>query len=339
MERYWRAICLADAEKAQSAVEAVEKAYERGENDEFVKPFIVTERTITDGDSVICFNFRPDRVRQISRALTQDNFDSFSRPKKPDIYYACLTEYDASLRLPVAFSPEVLPSQDISNTLPQLLACHHIGQFHTAETEKYAHVTYFFNGGKEEPCEGEERQLVQSLKVATYDLAPEMQTPRVCEVACEAILSGKYPFTVLNFANPDMCGHTGILEAGIAAVESVDAAFAKLLAAVEKAKGTLVITADHGNCEQMINLQTGEPHTAHTTNPVPAVVASFQTDDKLGLRNGTRLIDGTLADIAPTILEIMGLDKPVEMTGKSCLSDEQCALSETKFNHDSATTF
>jgi 2,3-bisphosphoglycerate-independent phosphoglycerate mutase len=258
-------------------------------------------------------------VRQISRTLTKPEFDGFERPLKPDIYYACLTEYDKSLKLPVAFSPEQLPSQDIRNTLPQLLSCHHIGQFHTAETEKYAHVTYFFNGGQEAPCEGEDRQMVQSLKVATYDLAPEMQTPRVCEVACEAIASGKYPFIVLNFANPDMVGHTGILEAGIEAVQSVDVAFGQLVDALERAKGTLFVTADHGNCEQMINLATGEPHTAHTTNPVPAVVANFQDVDNLQLRSGTKLVDGTLADIAPTILEIMGLEKPVEMTGRSLL--------------------
>jgi len=317
LEKYWRAICLGQGRQAESAVEAVRQAYAAGENDEFVLPFIVTARSITDGDSVICFNFRPDRVRQISAALTQDSFTGFERPVRPKIYYACLTEYDASLRLPVAFSPEVLPQQDIQNTLPELLSCHHIGQFHTAETEKYAHVTYFLNGGKEEQLVDEERTMVQSLKVATYDLAPEMQTPRVCEITCQAIASGQYPFIVLNFANPDMVGHTGVLEAAVQAVESVDTAFAQLLEATRAANGTLVVTADHGNCEQMINLETGDPHTAHTTNPVPAVVASFQTDDKLGLRNGTSLNNGTLADVAPTILEIMGLNKPEEMTGRS----------------------
>jgi 2,3-bisphosphoglycerate-independent phosphoglycerate mutase len=230
-----------------------------------------------------------------------------------------MTEYDAKLNLPIAFSPQALPFQDIRNTLPQLLSCHHIGQFHTAETEKYAHVTYFLNGGNEAVLPGEDRSMIQSLKVATYDLAPEMQTPKVTDVACEAISSGKYPFVVLNLANPDMVGHTGILEAGILAVESVDRAFAKLLETIQEAKGTLVITADHGNCEEMINLQTGEPHTAHTTNPVPAVVANFQEEDLLNLSKGTKLVDGTLADIAPTILEIMGIEKPIEMTGKSLL--------------------
>lgn len=319
VELFWRAACLGEGGKASSAVEAVQQAYAAGQNDEFVKPVVVTGRAIADGDSVICFNFRPDRVRQISRALTQDDFTGFDRPVRPKIYYGCLTEYDASLHLPIAFSPQQLPSQDIRNTLPQLLSCHHIGQFHTAETEKYAHVTYFLNGGNEEPLPGEDRQLVQSLKVATYDLAPEMQTPRVCEVACEAIRSGKYPFIVLNFANPDMVGHTGILEAAIKAVESVDLAFAQLIETLQEQHGTLFITADHGNCEQMINFETGDPHTAHTTNPVPAVVASFQKEDPLGLRNGTRLKDGTLADVAPTILQLMELEKPVEMTGSSLL--------------------
>lgn len=319
VEKFWRAVVWGDADKAESASEGVKRSYESNVGDEFVLPFIVTPRAITDGDSVICLNFRPDRVRQISRALTQELFDGFTRPIRPNIYYACLTEYDASLNLPIAFSPSQLPQQDISNTLPMLLSCHHIGQFHTAETEKYAHITYFFNGGEEKPLPGEERALVQSLKVATYDMAPEMQTPRVCEIACEAIRSGLYPFIVLNFANPDMCGHTGMLEAGVTAVESVDAAFATMLDAVRQAQGTLVITADHGNIEQMINLETGEPHTAHTTNPVPCVVASFQDDDRVNLRGGTRLSNGTLADIAPTILEIMGIDKPIEMTGRSLL--------------------
>jgi 2,3-bisphosphoglycerate-independent phosphoglycerate mutase len=320
VERYWRALCLGDGEQAESATAAVKISYERGEGDEFVKPFIVSQRGIKDGDSVICFNFRPDRVRQISRTLTREDFDGFTRTVQPKIYYACMTEYDETLALPIAFSPSVLPSQDIENTLPQLLSCHHIGQFHTAETEKYAHITYFLNGGKEPPCEGEQRQLVESLKVATYDLAPEMQTPRICELACHAIRGGEYPFIVLNFANPDMVGHTGIVEAGVEAVESVDAAFQQLLRATEEAHGTLIITADHGNCEQMINLETGDPHTAHTTNPVPGMVASFQADDRLGLNSGRRLRDGTLADVAPTVLQIMGIDIPAEMTGKSLLS-------------------
>ena len=319
IEKYWRAICLGDAEEATSAYDAVRTSYDRNVGDEFVQPFVVNKRSILDGDGVICFNFRPDRVRQISRALTQTDFKEFERPIVPNIYYGCMTEYDAKLNLPIAFSPQELPFQDISNTLPQLLSCHHIGQFHTAETEKYAHVTYFLNGGNEAALPGEERSMIQSLKVATYDLAPEMQTPKVTDVACEAISSGKYPFVVLNLANPDMVGHTGILEAGILAVESVDRAFAKLLETIQEAKGTLVITADHGNCEEMINLQTGDPHTAHTTNPVPAVVANFQEEDLLNLSKGTKLVDGTLADIAPTILEIMGIDKPIEMTGKSLL--------------------
>lgn len=319
VEKYWRAIVLGDCTAASSAVQAVEASYADGKGDEFVVPYIVTPRTIQDGDSVICFNFRPDRVRQISRALTDESFTGFQRPIQPKIFYGCLTEYDASLHLPVAFNPSELPAQDIDNTLPELISCHHSGQFHTAETEKYAHVTYFLNGGKEAACEGEERVLIPSLKIATYDLEPKMQTPKVCEIACQAIASGQYPFIVLNFANPDMVGHTGMLDAAVEAVESVDEAFARLLQAISEAKGSLVITADHGNCEQMIDLKTGEPHTAHTTNPVPLVVADFQANDLRGLKSGTKLKDGGLADVAPTILELMGLTKPSQMTGSSLL--------------------
>lgn len=321
VEKFWRAVVLGEAERRTSAYDAVVKSYESEIGDEFVLPAIVGTRSIKDGDSVLCFNFRPDRVRQISRALTQKEFDDFERPTVPDIYYGCLTEYDASLKLPVAFNPESLPVQtEVDFTLPELLSCHHIGQFHTAETEKYAHVTYFLNGGKEPPVSGEERKLIPSLKVATYDLSPSMQTPEVCDVACQAIASGQYPFIVLNFANPDMVGHTGMMEAAVCAVESVDVAFGKLLEAVNQAKGTLLITADHGNIEQMIDYNTGEPHTAHTTQPVPFVVASFQERDNVGLQNGAKLNPGSLADVAPTVVEIMGLEKPQQMNGKSLIS-------------------
>jgi 2,3-bisphosphoglycerate-independent phosphoglycerate mutase len=318
VEKYWRALTLADAPASESAVASVQTSYDNNLGDEFVLPTIVTKRPIIDGDSVICFNFRPDRVREISRALTQPVFDGFVRPITPKIYYACMTEYEQALQLPVAFDPSQLPSQDIDMTLPELVSCHHLGQYHTAETEKYAHVTYFLNGGREHICEDEERHLVPSLKVATYDLAPEMQTAKVTEAACQAIKSGQYPLVVLNLANPDMVGHTGILEAAIEAVQSVDQAFAQLLDATEQQRGSLFITADHGNCEQMIDLSTGEPHTAHTTNPVPAIVADFQPDDKLGLRRGAKLGEGSLADVAPSILALMGLDKPKQMTGE-CL--------------------
>ncbi|MBY0359989.1 MAG: 2,3-bisphosphoglycerate-independent phosphoglycerate mutase [Candidatus Obscuribacterales bacterium] len=314
VERYWRALVLSEGLPAGSAVEAVNVAYDRDENDEFILPAIVTARPIKDGDSVICFNFRPDRVRQISRCLTTVDFAEFARPLVPDIYYACMTEYDSSLKLPVAFSPEQLPSQDMEMTLPELLACHKVHQLHLAETEKYAHVTYFFNGGKEAENELEERVLVPSLKVATYDKAPAMQTPLVCDMACQAIESGKYPFLVVNFANPDMVGHTGFMEPAVDAVMSVDQAFGKLLESTKKAGGTLMITADHGNIEQMIDLRTGEPHTAHTTNPVPFIVADFS-----GKMNGHKLENGALEDVAPTMLQIMGIAKPGAMTGKSLI--------------------
>jgi len=317
IEKYWRALVLGDAPAAESATKAVEESYAENLNDEFVLPRIVTARPIQDGDAVICFNFRPDRVRQISRALTQEKFEPFLRPVVPSVFYGCMTEYDSSLNIPVAFNPSQLPSQDIDNSLPEWMSCHHRAQFHTAETEKYAHVTYFLNGGKEAACDEEVRQLVPSLKIATYDLAPQMQTPQVCEVACQSIASGKYPFIVLNFANPDMVGHTGMLEAAVNAIESVDEAFGMLLEATSAAQGSLVITADHGNCEQMIDLRTGEPHTAHTTNPVPLVVADFQASDPLGLKTGTKLGDGSLADVAPTVLALMGMEKPRQMTGNS----------------------
>jgi 2,3-bisphosphoglycerate-independent phosphoglycerate mutase len=323
VEHYYKALVLSEGRPVASAVEAVEMSYGENVGDEFVLPCIVEAIPIEDGDSVICFNFRPDRVREISRVLTQADFNEFARPKQPKIYYACLTEYDTSLNLPVAFSPEVLPSQDLHNTLTEVVSCHHAHQLHVAETEKYAHVTYFLNGGKEPPVEGEERSMVPSLKVATYDLAPSMQTPMVCDLVCQAIKSGKYPFIVLNFANPDMVGHTGIMDAAVNAVQTVDTAFGELLSAIQEAKGTLVVTADHGNIEQLIDLKTGEPHTAHTTNPVPLVVASFQKpeDDPLGLGNGTKKIlePGGLADVAPTLLAIMGYDKPREMTGHSLI--------------------
>ncbi|MBZ0186287.1 MAG: 2,3-bisphosphoglycerate-independent phosphoglycerate mutase, partial [Candidatus Obscuribacterales bacterium] len=208
-ERYYRALTLSEGKEAESAVAAVEDSYALDVSDEFVQPYIVTKRSIQSGDAVICFNFRPDRVRQISRALTQEQFAGFERPIRPDIYYACMTEYDSSFDLPVAFDPDSLPNQDIAMTLPELLSCQHIGQFHTAETEKYAHVTYFLNGGREEQVEGESRMLVPSLKVATYDEAPQMQTPEVCRIACQAMRNKDYPFVVLNLANPDMVGHTG----------------------------------------------------------------------------------------------------------------------------------
>lgn len=319
VEEYWRALILGEGRAALSAVSAVDDAYADDTNDEFVRPAIVNDIRINDGDSVICFNFRPDRVRQISRALTQREFSFFARPHFPNIHYVCMTEYDASLNLPVAFNNEALPSQDVSMTLPELLSCHQLGQFHTAETEKYAHVTYFFNGGREEAVPGEERRMVPSLKVATYDLAPKMQTSEVCEGAVKAIKSGQYPFIVLNFANPDMVGHTGCLDAAVDAVQNVNEAFGQLLEATSECHGTLLITADHGNVEQMIDLVTGEPHTAHTTNPVPFIVASFQNDDLVGLRNGSRLADGGLADVAPTVLSIMGLEKPIEMSGTSLI--------------------
>ncbi len=317
-EKYWRALVLQQAPKVDSAVKAIEESYAKDISDEFIEPFIVTNRGIRDGDSVLCFNFRPDRVRQITRTLTQPDFDGFNRPSVPKIYFACLTEYDSSLKLPIAFDANTMHTPDIVDTLPDILSCQKLNQYHTAETEKYAHVTYFFNGGREDPEPGEDRQLVPSLKVATYDLAPAMKTAEVCRLACQAIKSGKYPFIVLNFANPDMVGHTGMLEPAVEAVESVDRAFGKLLQTISEIKGTLVITADHGNCEQMIDYSTGEPHTAHTTNPVPFILADFQTNGSV-LKREVTLHKGSLADVAPTILQILKIKQPESMSGQSLL--------------------
>ena len=317
-EKYWQALVMQQAPKAESPIKAIEEFYAKNISDEFIEPFIVTARGIKDGDSVICFNFRPDRVRQITHALTQPEFDGFNRLLIPRIYYACFTEYDSSLHLPVAFDAHTMHTPDIIDTLPDMLACKKLGQYHTAETEKYAHVTYFFNGGREEPELGEDRQLVKSLKVATYDLAPAMQTEEVCKLACQAALSGKYPFIVLNFANPDMVGHTGLLEPAVQAVESVDQAFKQLLETVRQVNGSLIITADHGNCEQMIDYSTGEPHTAHTTNPVPFILTDFQHNGS-ALRKNISLRTGSLADVAPTILQILNIQQPPAMSGRSLL--------------------
>ncbi len=292
----------------------MESAYQRGESDEFIQPAVVPGSRIEPGDSVICFNFRPDRVRQITAALTQEDFSAFARPSRPRIHYVCLTEYDSRFNLPVAFPPASLPSQDMTLTLPELFACHHKEQLHAAETEKYAHVTYFFNGGREAPYPGEERILVPSLKVPTYDETPPMRTPTVCAVARQAIKSGRYPFIILNFANPDMVGHTGVMDAAVEAVETVDIAFGELIEATAEAKGTLVVTADHGNIEQMVDPESGQPHTAHTTYPVPFVLIDFS-----GRTKAVSLATGALADIAPTILDIVGLAQPSEMTGISLL--------------------
>ena len=302
------------APAAAGAAAAVRAAYLRGENDEFVTPIVLCDgeqpvATIGDGDAVVFFNFRADRARELTAALTQPTFAGFDRGRWPQLSrYVCMTQYDAKLNLPIAFAP-----QSLHNNLGEYLAGLGLGQFRSAETEKYAHVTFFFNGGTEAPYPHEARRLVPSRRdIATYDLAPAMSALDVTAGVVEAIASGKYAFVLVNYANPDMVGHTGVLPAAIAAVETIDDCLGRLVAAATQAGASLLITADHGNCELMVDPETGQPHTAHTTNPVPFILV----DEALRER---RLHTGGLKDVAPTILELMGLPKPAEMTGASLL--------------------
>lgn len=308
-EQAYRAMVGGEGVRTASPVEAVERAYERGEGDEFVKPTVVdgpTEGRIRRGDAVVAFNFRPDRMRQISRALNESGFAEFKRPEAPlDLHYACMTEYDETFPYPVLFADEPL-----RGTIGAVVSDAGMGQFRIAETEKYAHVTYFFNGSEETPFAGEERLLVPSPPVATYDLKPEMSARGVTDALVERLSTKTDGFFVVNFANADMVGHTGILAAAIAAVETVDECLGRLLEAVSRRGGLALVTADHGNAEQMIDEATGGPHTAHTLNPVPVLVAGGEP---------LPIHDGILADVAPTLLALMGLKASPEMTGRSLL--------------------
>ena len=292
---------------------AVQNSYDAGTTDEFVLPTVVKKDgeaigKIEDGDSVIFFNFRPDRAREITRAFCCDDFDGFDRGSRPDVKFVCFTEYDATIpNKTVAFH-----KVSITNTFGEFLAANNMTQARIAETEKYAHVTFFFNGGVETPNEGEDRILVKSPKVATYDLQPEMSAYAVCDKLCEAITSGKYDVIIINFANPDMVGHTGVEAAAIAAVEAVDTCVGRAVEAIKSVDGQMFICADHGNAEQLVDYETGAPFTAHTTNPVPFILVN--ADPSYKLREG-----GCLADIAPTLIELMGMEQPKEMTGKSLL--------------------
>ncbi len=294
---------------ANTAAAAMENSYAENVLDEFVVPCAIDgAKGISDGDSVIFFNFRPDRAREITRALTQDGFDGFDR-KKRDIAFVCMTQYDKTFEhVGIAYKP-----QSLKNTLGEYLAANGLKQFRIAETEKYAHVTFFFNGGVEQPNPGEDRVLIPSPKVATYDLQPEMSAYEVCEKACELIRSRKYDVMILNFANPDMVGHTGVLEAAEQAVKTVDICAGRIVETIKEVGGQVMITADHGNSEQMIDPKTGGAFTAHTTNPVPFILVSDDYKDAK-LRD-----DGILADIAPTMLELLGLKQPEEMTGRSII--------------------
>lgn len=314
VERAYNALTKGEGETAQSGPDGIQASYDRGETDEFVKPTVVMKNgapvgLIQDKDSVIFFNFRPDRAREITRAFCDDDFQGFARGARKDLTFVCFSDYDPTIEnKEVAFHKIA-----VTNTFGEWLAANHMTQARIAETEKYAHVTFFFNGGVEEPNEGEDRILVNSPKeVATYDLKPEMSAYEVCDKLTQAIRSGQYDMIIINFANPDMVGHTGVEDAAVKAVEAVDECVGKAVEAVKEMDGILFICADHGNAEQLVDYETGAPFTAHTTNPVPFILVNY--DPAYTLREG-----GCLADIVPTLIETMGKEKPAEMTGSSLL--------------------
>jgi 2,3-bisphosphoglycerate-independent phosphoglycerate mutase len=310
-ERAYQLLVHAEGERVIDPVAAIRASYERGVTDEFVAPIVVERETgepvatIEAGDAVIFFNFRPDRARQITNALAVPGFGGFPTPQRPAIDFVCFTQYDKTFPLTIAFGP-----RQHENVLAEVFGRVGVRNYRLAETEKYAHVTYFFNGGveKEYPCE--RRLLVPSPKIATYDLAPEMSAFKVTDKVLRAIEEGETDVFIINFANPDMVGHTGKLKETIEAVQYVDTCLGWITKGIRRARGQTLITADHGNCEQMLDLTTGQPHTAHTTNPVPFHLVS---EDARGLK----LRDGAaLEDVAPTILGLLGVEKPAEMTGR-----------------------
>jgi 2,3-bisphosphoglycerate-independent phosphoglycerate mutase len=309
VSKAYSAIVEAEGAKFPDPQAAIADAYSNKKFDEFIVPAVIGDyRGIKDGDGVLCFNFRADRVREILGAMLDPKFSGF--PRKRTVKFAAavgMTEYSDELN---TMMQAIFPPQTLPNILGEVAANAGRTQLRMAETEKYPHVTYFLNGGREEPYKGEDRIMVPSPKVATYDLQPEMSAPELTAKAVEAIDSGKYDLIVLNFANPDMVGHTGSLPAAIKAVETVDAGLGKIVDAITRAGGALLATADHGNCEMMRDPATGGPHTAHTTNPVPVLLTGG---------GGAKLADGRLADLAPTLLELMDLPKPKEMTGASLL--------------------
>ena len=313
VEKAYRAIAYGEGEKAVSGPAGIQASYDKDTTDEFVLPTVVEKdgaplATVKENDSIIFFNFRPDRAREITRTFCDDKFEGFDRGERIKTTFVCFTEYDVTIENKlVAFVKE-----EIKNTFGEFLAKNGLKQARIAETEKYAHVTFFFNGGVEEPNEGEDRILVKSPKVATYDLKPEMSAYEVCDKLVGAIESDKYDVIIINFANPDMVGHTGVENAAIKAIEAVDECVGKAVDAIKKVDGQMFICADHGNAEQLIDYESGEPFTAHTTNPVPFILVN--ADPAYKLREG-----GCLADIAPTLIELMGMKQPAEMTGKSLL--------------------
>ena len=313
VQKAYDSLTKGEGVQAEDAVKAMEDSYAKDVTDEFVVPTVIMKNgaptaTVQDNDTIIFFNFRPDRAREITRAFCADEFDGFDRGTRKNVTYVCFTEYDGTIpNKTVAFH-----KVELTNTFGQFLADNGKTQARIAETEKYAHVTFFFNGGVEEPNKGEERILVKSPKVATYDLKPEMSAYEVCDKLVDAIKSEKYDVIIINFANPDMVGHTGIIPAAIKAIETVDTCVGKAVEALKEVDGQMFICADHGNAEQLVDYETGEPYTAHTTNPVPFILVN--ADPSYKLREG-----GCLADIVPTLIEMMGMEQPKEMTGKSLI--------------------
>ncbi|OPX85442.1 MAG: 2,3-bisphosphoglycerate-independent phosphoglycerate mutase [Pelotomaculum sp. PtaB.Bin104] len=314
VEKAYRAMVLGEGVQAVSSFDAVDQGYSRRETDEFIQPTVLRRESgepvaqISDGDSIIFFNFRPDRARELTRAFVDIDFSGFSRPaNRPEVSFTCMTLYDKTIEAPVAFQPKTL-----NNTLGQVLSACGIAQLRLAETEKYAHVTFFFNGGVEAPNQGEERILVPSPKVATYDLKPEMSALEVTDTFLEQLALNKFQVIIMNYANADMVGHTGVMTAAVQAVETVDSCLGRVVPAVLQKGGTVLITADHGNAEEMIDEQ-GEVFTAHTTNPVPFLMIRHDIEE-VSLR-----LDGSLEDIAPTMLRLINISKPKEMTGNSLI--------------------
>ena len=310
VEKGYNALLLGEGEHSKTACDAVKESYARGDNDEFVLPTVIggEESRIRDNDAIIFFNYRPDRAREVSKAINFEKFDGFNRKKVlKNICYVTMTPYDETFTFPVAYGKEKMV-----NILGDVLEANGIKQFRTAETEKYAHVTFFFNGGIEEPQAHEKRVLVASPKVPTYDMQPEMSAPEVCENVLKAIEDEQYGFILVNFANPDMVGHTGVIEAATKACKVVDECVGKIAEACKKHGIVMLLTADHGNSEVMVDEKTGRPQTAHTTNEVPFVL--------INAPEGTQLKDGgALCNIAPTVLQLFGIDKPQEMTGDSLI--------------------
>ncbi|HZK55352.1 MAG TPA: 2,3-bisphosphoglycerate-independent phosphoglycerate mutase [Desulfosporosinus sp.] len=314
IEKSYNALALGEGRCATSALAALESAYDVGVSDEFVLPTVIVNVAgegvgiIQEGDTVLFFNFRSDRARQITHAFVDETVTAFFRPIHPHVHFVCMTQYEDTINAPVAFA-----GQNLENTLGNVLSQNGLKQLRIAETEKYAHVTYFFNGGIEEPDLGEKRILIPSPKVATYNLQPEMSAPKLTQILIEQLRRNIYDVIIINFANPDMVGHSGLLEATIKAVETVDGCLGEIVAELQKIQGILLVTADHGNAEAEVDLETELPLTAHSTNVVPFILVDDQFIGQR-LREG-----GALCDVAPTLLELLNIPKPEEMTGNSLL--------------------